>query len=48
MFRWLSPGEGWDVVGINSKKGATTENRGSGVKYVGYRDDCVCVLSDST
>ena len=24
-----------DVVGINCKKGATTENQGSAVKYVG-------------
>ena len=24
-----------DVVGINCKKGATTENRGSSVKYMG-------------
>ena len=40
-----------DVVGINCKKGATTENQGSGVKYMGYGvylDDCVCVLSDLT
>ena len=35
-----------DVVGINSKKGATTENQGSGVKYMGYGvylGDCMCV-----
>ena len=42
-----------DVVGINCKRGATTENRGSGVKYIGsgvYLDDCVCVcvLSELT
>ena len=40
-----------DAVGINCKKGATTENKGSGVKYMGkgvYHDDCVCVLSDLT
>ena len=40
-----------DAVGINCKKGAATENQGSGVKYVGklvYLDDCVCVLSDWT
>ena len=40
-----------DAVGINCKKGATTENQGSGVKYMGkgvYLDDCVCVLSDLT
>ena len=33
------------------KKTATTENQGSGVKYMGYGvyiDDCVCVLSDLT
>ena len=24
-----------DAVGINCKKGATTENQGSGVKYIG-------------
>ena len=38
-----------DAVGINCKKGATTENQGSGVKYMGkgvYLDDCACVLSD--
>ena len=28
-------GEGKDVVGINYKKGATTKNQGSGVKYMG-------------
>ena len=30
---------------LNFKKGATTENQGSGVKYIGYGvylDDCVC------
>ena len=40
-----------DAVGINCKKGATTENQGLGVEYMGYRvylDDCVCVLSDQT
>ena len=40
-----------DAVGINCKNGATTENQGSGVKYMGsgvYLDDCVCVLSDLT
>ena len=40
-----------DVVGINCKNGATTENQGSSVKYMGYGvylDDCVCVLSDLT
>ena len=36
----------YDAVGINCKKGSTTENQGSGVKYMGlgvYLDDCVCV-----
>ena len=40
-----------DAVGINCKKDATAENRGSDVKYMGkgmYLDDCVCVLSDLT
>ena len=40
-----------DAVGINCKKGATTENLGLAVKYMGYGvylDDCVCVLSDLT
>ena len=40
-----------DVVGINCKKGATTENQGPAVKYMGsgvYLDDCVCVLSALT
>ena len=40
-----------DVVGINCETGATTENQGSAVKYVGYGvylDDWVCVLSDLT
>ena len=35
-----------DAAGINCEKGATTENLGSGVKYMGYGvylDDCVCV-----
>ena len=35
-----------DAVGINCKKGATTENQGSRVKYMSsgvYPDDCVCV-----
>ena len=35
-----------DAVGINCKKGATTENQGSGVKYMRlgvYLDDCACV-----
>ena len=25
-----------EAVGINCEKGATTENQGSGVKYMGY------------
>ena len=36
-----------DAVGINCKRGATTENQGSGVKYMGYGvylDDCVHVI----
>ena len=40
-----------DAVGTNCMKGATTENQGSGVKYMGevvYLDDCVCLLSDLT
>ena len=56
MLWWLSPGrEGiqlHDAVGINCKKCVTTENQGSGVKYMGYGvylDACVvCVLSDLT
>ena len=35
-----------DTFGINCKKGATTENEGTDVKYMGQRvyvDDCVCV-----
>ena len=35
MLWWLSHGEGRDAVGINCKKGATTENQGSGIKYMG-------------
>ena len=40
-----------DAAGINCKKGATTENQGADIKYMGYGvyvDDCVCVcvLSD--
>ena len=45
----LSPGEGviplHGLVGINCKKGATTENQGAGFKYIGsgvYVNDCVC------
>ena len=38
MLCWLSPGEGWkllhDSVGMNCKQGATTENQGTGVKYM--------------
>ena len=41
-----------DVVGINCKKGATTENLRSAVYGLRdarmYLDDCVCVLSDLT
>ena len=36
---WLAHGEGRDAVTLcgweNCKKGATTENQGSGVKYMG-------------
>ena len=40
-----------DAVEIICKKGAITENQGSGVKYMGYGvhlDDCACVLCDLT
>ena len=36
-----------DSVGINCTKGATTENQGANVKYMGkgvYVDDYVCVI----
>ena len=36
-----------DAVGINCKKGATTEKQGSGVKYICsgvYLDECVCFI----
>ena len=36
-----------DAVSINCKKGATIENQGADVKYVGYGlyvDDCVSVI----
>ena len=36
-----------DAVGINCKKGSTTENKGAGVTYViieVYVDDWVCVI----
>ena len=48
---WLSPGKGREAVGIKCEKRATTENQGSGVKYMSYGvylDDRVCVLSDLT
>ena len=36
------------AVGKSCKKGATTENQGAGVKYMGYKgvyiDDGVCVI----
>ena len=38
-----------DAVGINCKKGVTTENQGADVKNMGSGvcvDVCVCVLSD--
>ena len=34
-----------DAVGMNCKKGATTENQGADAKYMGYVDDCVCYLT---
>ena len=40
-----------DAVEINCKKGATTENQDSAVKYMGLGvnlDDFVCVLPDLT
>ena len=36
-----------DAIGINCKKGTTTENQGADVKFMGegvYVDDCVCVI----
>ena len=36
-----------DEIGINCKKGATTEYQGGDAKYMGkevYVDDCVCVI----
>ena len=36
-----------DALGINCEKGATTENQGSGVKYMGtviLMTVCVCVI----
>ena len=40
MLWWFSPGEGGgiqlhDAVGINFKKGGTTENQEASVKYMG-------------
>ena len=46
MLWWLSHGEGWDAVGVNCEKSATTENQGAGVKYMGegcMLDDCVYI-----
>ena len=31
----LSPGEWYDAVGVNCKRGATTENQGAGAWYMG-------------
>ena len=31
----LSPEEGWDAVGVNCKKGGTTENQGAGAWHMG-------------
>ena len=36
-----------DVVGISCERGASTENHGSAVKYMGYvvyLDDCACFI----
>ena len=36
-----------DAVGVNCKKSATTENQGTGVKYMAtgcMLNDCVCVI----
>ena len=55
MFWWLSPGEGWDIVtydavGINCKKGATSEYQGQMLSI--WATECMlmimCVLSDLT
>ena len=40
MLWWLSHGEGRDAVGINCKKGATTENQDSAVKLIGILIEC--------
>ena len=49
MLWWISHGEGRDAVGINCKKGATTENQGSRVMYMGkgviLLTVCVCYLT---
>ena len=47
MLWWLSPGEGWDAVGINCKMGATTEYQGADCRYICqgvYVDDYVRVI----
>ena len=47
MLWWLSHGEGWmplhDAVGINCKKGATTENQDSAVKHMGLTADIIAM-----
>ena len=54
MLWWLSPGWGGmpihDAVGINCKKGATTENQGAMTSILakGCMLMIVCVLSDLT
>ena len=51
MLWRLAPGGGWDAVGINCKKGITTENQGADVENI-WAKGCmfmiVCVLSDLT
>ena len=44
----FAPSPGCDAVGINCKNGLTTNNQGTGVKYVGKEcmsDGCVCYLT---
>ena len=43
----LQPLEGWDAVGVNCKRGATTENQGTGAWYMAKGcmfDDCVSII----
>ena len=37
---WILPGEGRDAVEINCENDTTTENKGSGVKYI-YAKGCI-------